>query len=141
IRAAARGRDRGARAAARYDARATHRDRSRSDTRPRGGGLGAARAALRAAGPRRSAPARAAAAAEGDRDPRAVKPAPFDYAAPGTVDEALSLLGEDAKALAGGQSLVPLLDFRLARPTLIVDVNGLAEPGTSRRARGPRRVG
>ena len=70
-----------------------------------------------------------------------MKPAPFDYAAPGTVDEALSLLGEDAKALAGGQSLVPLLNFRLARPMLIVDLNGIAELGTIRRARGALRIG
>jgi aerobic carbon-monoxide dehydrogenase medium subunit len=55
-----------------------------------------------------------------------MKPAPFDYAAPTDVDEALALLsrhGGDARALAGGQSLVPLLNFRLARPGLIVDLN------------------
>ena len=56
-----------------------------------------------------------------------MKPAPFEYAAPGTVDEALGLLGEDSKALAGGQSLVPMLNFRLARPELVVDLNGLSE--------------
>jgi len=56
-----------------------------------------------------------------------VKPAPFDYAAPETLEEALDLLAEeDAKALAGGQSLVPLLNFRFARPRLVVDLNGLA---------------
>jgi CO/xanthine dehydrogenase FAD-binding subunit len=54
-----------------------------------------------------------------------VKPAPFDYAAPRTLDDALALLGEDAKPLAGGQSLVPLLNFRLARPKLLVDLNGV----------------
>jgi len=53
-----------------------------------------------------------------------MKPAPFEYAAPETLEEALELLaGEDAKALAGGQSLVPLLNFRLARPRLLVDLN------------------
>src|SRR5207253_8573769 len=104
--------------------------------------LGAARAPLRAPGARRSvAPRAASAAAQGDRDPRAVKPAPFDYAAPRTVDEALSLLGEDAKALAGGQSLVPLLNFRLARPRLIVDLNGIAELGAIRREGGALRIG
>jgi carbon-monoxide dehydrogenase medium subunit len=55
-----------------------------------------------------------------------MKPAPFDYAAPDTVEEALALLaerGSDAKPLAGGQSLVPLLNFRLARPAVLVDLN------------------
>jgi carbon-monoxide dehydrogenase medium subunit len=67
-----------------------------------------------------------------------VKPAPFAYAAPRTLDEALALLaehGDDAKVLAGGQSLVPLLNFRLTRPAMLVDINrieGLArlEAGT-----------
>jgi aerobic carbon-monoxide dehydrogenase medium subunit len=54
-----------------------------------------------------------------------VKPPPFEYHAPATVDEACALLGslEDAKVLAGGQSLVPLLNFRLARPAHLVDIN------------------
>ncbi len=54
-----------------------------------------------------------------------MKPPPFAYHAPATVEEACSLLGslEDAKVLAGGQSLVPLLNFRLARPAHIVDIN------------------
>jgi CO/xanthine dehydrogenase FAD-binding subunit len=55
-----------------------------------------------------------------------MKPAPFDYAAPESVDAALALLGEDSTILAGGQSLVPLLNFRLARPELIVDINRVA---------------
>ena len=58
-----------------------------------------------------------------------MKPAPFDYADPHTVDEAVSLLQEhegDAKILAGGQSLVPLLNMRLARPGIIVDIGRLA---------------
>ena len=57
-----------------------------------------------------------------------VKPPPFEYHAPATVDEACSLLAslEDAKVLAGGQSLVPLLNFRLARPAHIVDINRVA---------------
>jgi CO/xanthine dehydrogenase FAD-binding subunit len=56
---------------------------------------------------------------------RGVKPPPFEYHAPITVDQACALLGslEDAKVLAGGQSLVPLLNFRLARPAHIVDIN------------------
>jgi carbon-monoxide dehydrogenase medium subunit len=55
-----------------------------------------------------------------------VKPAPFEYVDPRSVDEALSHLarfGDDAKILAGGQSLVPMLNFRLARPATIVDIN------------------
>ncbi len=53
-----------------------------------------------------------------------MKPPPFEYAAPATVEEALALLGGDAEArpLAGGQSLVPLLNMRFARPTLLVDL-------------------
>jgi CO/xanthine dehydrogenase FAD-binding subunit len=56
-----------------------------------------------------------------------VKPAPFDYAAPRSVDEALGLLGEDAIVLAGGQSLVPMMNFRLARPAALVDINRVEE--------------
>jgi CO/xanthine dehydrogenase FAD-binding subunit len=61
-----------------------------------------------------------------------VKPAPFAYARPSTLDEALATLAgdPDAKVLAGGQSLVPLLSMRLAAPGLLVDINGL--PGLSR---------
>ena len=56
-----------------------------------------------------------------------MKPAPFDYARPGSLAEALELLARPgAKVLAGGQSLVPLLSMRLAAPELLVDVNGLA---------------
>jgi CO/xanthine dehydrogenase FAD-binding subunit len=57
-----------------------------------------------------------------------MKPAPFRYAAPGSLREALELLAgnDDAKPLAGGQSLVPMLNFRLARPELLVDLNPLA---------------
>ena len=55
-----------------------------------------------------------------------MKPPKFDYHAPTTVDEAVALLaryGGDAKPLAGGQSLVPLLNFRLARPAALIDLN------------------
>jgi CO/xanthine dehydrogenase FAD-binding subunit len=57
-----------------------------------------------------------------------VKPVPFDLAIPRSLDEALGLLaepGREVKVLAGGQSLVPLLNFRLARPDLVVDLNRL----------------
>ena len=55
-----------------------------------------------------------------------MKPAKFDYHAPAAVDEAVALLqryGGDAKVLAGGQSLMPMLNFRLARPAALVDLN------------------
>jgi len=56
-----------------------------------------------------------------------MKPAPFAYHAPQTLDEALELLSEGhARVLAGGQSLVPLMKMRLARPSILVDVNGVA---------------
>jgi CO/xanthine dehydrogenase FAD-binding subunit len=62
-----------------------------------------------------------------------VKPPPFEYVAPRSLDEALQVLADsqgEAKVLAGGQSLIPLLNFRLARPSLLVDLNraaGLAD--------------
>ncbi len=54
-----------------------------------------------------------------------MKSAPFEYRAPGSIDEALSLLsaGNGVRVLAGGQSLVPLLKARVVKPTLVVDVN------------------
>jgi 2-furoyl-CoA dehydrogenase FAD binding subunit len=58
-----------------------------------------------------------------------VKPAPFEYVRPETLDEALTALaegGDEAKVLAGGQSLVPALNMRLLRPSLLVDVNRVA---------------
>jgi 2-furoyl-CoA dehydrogenase FAD binding subunit len=56
-----------------------------------------------------------------------VKPAPFAYLRPGSLTEAVAALAgdPDAKVLAGGQSLVPLLSMRLAAPSLLVDINGL----------------
>jgi aerobic carbon-monoxide dehydrogenase medium subunit len=54
---------------------------------------------------------------------------PFDYACPATLPEAVQLLAsrDDAKAIAGGQSLVPMLAFRLAQPTLLVDLRKLGD--------------
>jgi carbon-monoxide dehydrogenase medium subunit len=55
-----------------------------------------------------------------------VKPAPFEYHDPRGVDEAVALLaryGDDAKILAGGQSLLPMLNLRLARPAAVIDIN------------------
>jgi len=66
-----------------------------------------------------------------------MKPAPFQYHAPRTVAEAVTLLAElapqDGRVLAGGQSLVPTMAFRLARPAHLVDINGVA--GLDRLAR------
>ncbi|HEV7726187.1 MAG TPA: FAD binding domain-containing protein [Modestobacter sp.] len=70
-----------------------------------------------------------------------MKPAPFAYADPTTVEEALDVLtaeGEGAKVLAGGQSLLPLLSMRLAAPTTLVDINRL--PGLDRIEAGPNGV-
>ncbi len=55
---------------------------------------------------------------------------PFDYEAPRTVSEAVELLAEhldQASVLAGGQSLIPLMALRLARPAVLIDINGIAE--------------
>lgn len=59
-----------------------------------------------------------------------MKPAPFKYYAPTSIDEALSLLakhGYDAKPLAGGQSLIPMMNFRLAQPSVLVDLNNIPD--------------
>ena len=59
-----------------------------------------------------------------------MKPSPFDYNAPESLEEALSVLarvGGDGKVLAGGQSLLPILNMRLAAPAHIVDINRVAE--------------
>jgi aerobic carbon-monoxide dehydrogenase medium subunit len=59
-----------------------------------------------------------------------VKPASFDHHAPASVEEAVALLGalapEDGRILAGGQSLVPTMAFRLAKPAHLIDINGIA---------------
>ncbi|HEV8472106.1 MAG TPA: xanthine dehydrogenase family protein subunit M [Methylomirabilota bacterium] len=73
-----------------------------------------------------------------------MKPARFDYHVPSTVDEAVALLaryGGDAKILAGGQSLVPLLNFRLARPAALVDLNRIASLAYIREDDGLVRLG
>ena len=59
-----------------------------------------------------------------------MKAAPFDYTRVSSIDEACRALadgGEDARLIAGGQTLVPLMAMRLARPTLLIDINGIAE--------------
>jgi len=59
-----------------------------------------------------------------------MKPAPFKYVAASSLDQALALKakhGDEARFLAGGQSLIPAMNFRLARPALLIDLNGLTE--------------
>jgi aerobic carbon-monoxide dehydrogenase medium subunit len=71
-----------------------------------------------------------------------MKPAPFEYVRPASVDEAVALLeaDADAKPLAGGQSLVPMLNFRLGRPSALVDLSAVGLDGI-RRERGTLVVG
>jgi carbon-monoxide dehydrogenase medium subunit len=71
-------------------------------------------------------------------------PASFEYVAPTTLDEALGVLqehGEEAKVLAGGQSLIPLMKLRFAAPRVIVDINGLSELGQLEQEDGGLRIG
>jgi CO/xanthine dehydrogenase FAD-binding subunit len=74
-----------------------------------------------------------------------VKPAPFEYRAPRSVPEAIALLvahGDTAKLLAGGQSLVPVLNFRLASPALLIDLNRIPElAGISETRQGGLEIG
>jgi len=59
-----------------------------------------------------------------------MKPPPFEYYAPTTVEETLTHLanhGYDAKPLAGGQSLIPMMNFRLAQPSVLVDLNNITD--------------
>jgi carbon-monoxide dehydrogenase medium subunit len=73
-----------------------------------------------------------------------MKPASFEYFRPASIDEALSLLGEhgaDAKPLAGGQSLIPAMNFRLAAPSVLVDLNGIAALSYIKDDSGDVRIG
>ncbi len=68
-----------------------------------------------------------------------MKPARFEYFCPRTVDEAVDLLaeyGDEGKVLAGGQSLVPLMNMRLARPAVIIDINRIDGFGNLREQNG-----
>ena len=58
-----------------------------------------------------------------------MKAAPFEYVRPRSVDEACDILATDdsARVIAGGQTLVPMMAMRLARPTRLIDINRLAE--------------
>ncbi len=70
-----------------------------------------------------------------------MKPAPFAYASPTTLDEALALVGDESRPLAGGQSLVPMLNFRLARPERLVDLERVEGLAALREDGGSLRIG
>lgn len=73
-----------------------------------------------------------------------MKPAPFDYLRPATVAEALAALaagGDDARVIAGGQSLMPMLNMRLVQPRLLIDLGRLEELSTLRAEDGWLTVG
>ncbi len=73
-----------------------------------------------------------------------MKPPKFDYCAPDSLDEALALLsrhGMDAKLLAGGQSLMPMLNFRLARPAMLIDLNRVPGLAGIENGAGTLRIG
>jgi carbon-monoxide dehydrogenase medium subunit len=74
-----------------------------------------------------------------------MKPAPFTYHAPRSVGEAVALLTEyapqDGRVLAGGQSLVPTMAFRMARPAHLIDINGIAELAMLKVENGTLKIG
>jgi CO/xanthine dehydrogenase FAD-binding subunit len=73
-----------------------------------------------------------------------MKPAPFKYIAATSLEHALSLkaqYGDEAKFLAGGQSLIPTMNFRLARPAVLIDINEIAGLAGIHPSTGPTRVG
>jgi aerobic carbon-monoxide dehydrogenase medium subunit len=74
-----------------------------------------------------------------------MKPAPFTYHAPASVEEAVALLAQwgpqDGRVLAGGQSLIPTMAFRVARPAHLIDINGIAALGRLAVADGRLAIG
>jgi 2-furoyl-CoA dehydrogenase FAD binding subunit len=73
-----------------------------------------------------------------------MKPRPFDYARPDTVEEALALLaehGDDARVLAGGQTLIAMLNLRVVEPAALIDITGIAALAAIREADGKVEVG
>jgi carbon-monoxide dehydrogenase medium subunit len=73
-----------------------------------------------------------------------MKPAPFKYIAASSLGDALALKaehGDDAKFLAGGQSLIPTMNFRLARPTILIDINKIDGLAGIRASSGATRIG
>ena len=81
---------------------------------------------------------------EPDTSQREMKPPPFDYYDPTSVKETLDLLqryGDEAKVLAGGQSLMPLLNFRLSYPSALIDINRVADLSYIQQKDGLIRIG
>ena len=73
-----------------------------------------------------------------------MKPAPFEYYVPDSVDQALALLrehGDGAKLLAGGQSLVPAMNFRVVQPSVLIDLNRIEELRYIREEDGTLQIG
>ena len=73
-----------------------------------------------------------------------MKPAPFEYVAPGSLRRAIQALaqaGDEGRILAGGQSLVPMMVFRLARPKLLVDINRIQKLAYIRKRNGALHIG
>lgn len=73
-----------------------------------------------------------------------MKPAPFEYYAPSSIEEVLDLksqYGDDAKFLAGGQSLVPAMNFRIVQPSVLIDLNRVSELSYIREDKHALRVG
>ena len=73
-----------------------------------------------------------------------MKPAPFDYTRPATLDAACSLLAEaagGASVIAGGQTLMPLLNLRMSQPLLLIDLRGISELRGVTRDGGAIRIG
>src|SRR5262245_53973397 len=73
-----------------------------------------------------------------------MKPRPFDYARPDTADEAIALLaeyGDDARILAGGQSLMAMMNLRLADPAMLVDIARIKELDFIRESGGNVEIG
>ena len=73
-----------------------------------------------------------------------MKPAPFEYRAPRSLDETIAIVGEvgdEGKVLAGGQSLVPSMNFRLARPAVLIDINNVLDISYVEAEAGVVRIG
>src|SRR5512138_955841 len=73
-----------------------------------------------------------------------MKPTPFEYHVPDSIEEALTLLhqyGSDAKLLAGGQSLVPAMNFRVVQPSVLIDLNRVQELNDVREGGGCLHLG
>ena len=72
-----------------------------------------------------------------------MKPAPFAYKKVRSLDEAVALLGEhnDARLLAGGQSLIATLNMRLSAPSLLIDINGITGLGGVAHKNGKAEIG